>query len=74
MKITADNMRALVQDKESGLTEILEEIRVQATNGESTLYKEYYYISDHLKEKLEDLGFNVSSGGRYNDSNTNIYW
>ena len=74
MKITADNMRALVQDKESGLDEILEEIRVQATNGESTLYKEYYYISDHLKEKLEDLGFNVSSGGRYNDSNTNIYW
>tara|TARA_R110000737_G_C14408139_1_gene455479 strand:- start:369 stop:593 length:225 start_codon:yes stop_codon:yes gene_type:complete len=74
MKINAENMRSLVQDKESGLDELLEEIKVQATNGESSLYKGHYYLSDSLKEKLEDLGFKVSSGGRYNEINTNIYW
>lgn len=76
-EITAESMRELIKTNSSEskeLNRILNEILVEARNGEMSLYLDDYSISTTIKQELKSRGFNVEVGGRYNEINTYISW
>jgi hypothetical protein len=55
------------------LTSIAESINQAVSEGEMSCYIDCY-IDDEVKNKLETLGYKVTSGSQYNESYTNISW
>jgi len=74
-KITATNMRELVERNKLSLRNILKKIEIEATlNKKNHLSLTDFRISDVDKKELESRGFIVDIGGRYNEVDTYIKW
>ncbi len=72
--ITAIGMGRLANQKNKEIFEILADIQTKAKAGKTELYLNDKSIEKTTKEYLEDKGFIVESGGRYNEVNTIIIW
>lgn len=72
--ITAKNMKKLATKDSEDINDFLTRIKAQADNGETRLYLSDYQIKDTTKIELENRGFKVEIGGRYNEVNTVVIW
>ena len=72
--ITANNMKKLTLQKDDlYIKEILSNIKAEAEKGKSELILSYS-IKNTIKKALEERGFRVIVGGRYNEVDVNISW
>ena len=72
--INANNMRRLVNVDSDELNRILKLIHMESKENNTSLYLDDYSIDSNIKLELERRGFEVESGGRYNEINTRITW
>ena len=72
--ITAKNMKKLATKDIEDINYFLTQIKEKAEKGETKLYLSDYKIKDNTKIELENRGFKVEIGGRYNEVNTVVIW
>ena len=76
MKNTANKMREIANDNGAGqsLDWFLTKIEIESNKGNTNLLIYNFNIKTEIKKQLEDQGFKVDVGGRYNEIDTLINW
>lgn len=65
--ITAENMKKLATKYSENIKYFLTLIKKEAEEGKLKLYFNNFRMEDTTKKELENLGFKVQIGGRYNE-------